>query len=332
MRQLIKMQFGSHVYGTNVPESDMDFKGIFIPDPKDIIMQRACKASINENTKADETKRNTKDDIDFENFSLQGYLKLLAEGQTVALDMLFTPDHFIVKSSDDTGLWDWIKANSNLLISSNSTAFAGYCFKQAAKYGLKGSRLDSLIEIVNVLKQLDPSGHRPLGDFATQLAAFVGKHEHTKIIPMEKKDKTGKVIMNEVYLEVCGRKAGFNATTAQAVAMYQTLYDKYGERAKMAYDNKGVDWKALMHAVRVCHEAIELLTTGKITFPRPEKDLLLQIRKGEVQYSETSELIVQLLAKVTEAEKTSTLRKKPDMKFVDDLVFSVYRDEIYRGT
>lgn len=64
---VLKMEFGSHVYGTNVPTSDHDFKGIGIPDGRDIIMQRAFK-SINMST-GDDKSRNTAEDIDFEIFS-----------------------------------------------------------------------------------------------------------------------------------------------------------------------------------------------------------------------------------------------------------------------
>ncbi len=84
---MVRCQFGSYVYGTNVPSSDTDIKGIFIPELRDIILQRAPKQHI-EKTKADETKRNTKDDVDVELFALHQFMKLIRDGQTVALDLL----------------------------------------------------------------------------------------------------------------------------------------------------------------------------------------------------------------------------------------------------
>ena len=35
MKTLVKMQFGSHVYGPNVPTSDQDFKAVHLPDGLD---------------------------------------------------------------------------------------------------------------------------------------------------------------------------------------------------------------------------------------------------------------------------------------------------------
>ncbi len=85
MNILMRTQFGSHVYGTNLPTSDTDFKGIYIPTKRDLYLSRAQK-TINTGTKENKSARNESTDIDEEIFSLQQYLKLLSEGQTVALD------------------------------------------------------------------------------------------------------------------------------------------------------------------------------------------------------------------------------------------------------
>lgn len=45
-------------------------------------------------------------------------------------------------------------------------------------------------------------------------------------------------------------------------------------------DKFGFDTKYAMHVIRLYGEAIELMETGKITLPRPNKDELIQIRLG----------------------------------------------------
>jgi predicted nucleotidyltransferase len=97
MKKIIEMEFGSRVYGTNLPTSDTDFKAIAIPSGRDIILQRAFK-TIQDSTGNDQT-RNTQDDIDKETFSLHYFMRLLTEGQTVCLDMLFTPYPFYKTAS-----------------------------------------------------------------------------------------------------------------------------------------------------------------------------------------------------------------------------------------
>jgi hypothetical protein len=43
----------------------------------------------------------------------------------------------------------------------------------------------------------------------------------------------------------------------------------------------GYDTKAAMHCLRLFFECIELMREGLITLPRPEKDLLIEVRSGE---------------------------------------------------
>ena len=41
---IVKMQFGSHVYGTDLPTSDLDYKAVYLPtaDEKCASARRAC--------------------------------------------------------------------------------------------------------------------------------------------------------------------------------------------------------------------------------------------------------------------------------------------------
>ena len=72
-------------------------------------------------------------------YSLQRFLKLLAEGQTVALDMLFAPDR--VMTIVPTPLWREIQANSHRFISRRATRFVAILSatgKQIWHQGLTG--------------------------------------------------------------------------------------------------------------------------------------------------------------------------------------------------
>jgi len=43
----------------------------------------------------------------------------------------------------------------------------------------------------------------------------------------------------------------------------------------------GYDVKAGMHTVRLLNEYLELMRDGRITLPRPERELLIKIRTGK---------------------------------------------------
>lgn len=47
MKTVVKIKFGSHLYGTNTPASDLDYKSVHIPDVDDILLQRV-QSSIRE--------------------------------------------------------------------------------------------------------------------------------------------------------------------------------------------------------------------------------------------------------------------------------------------
>ncbi len=94
--------------------------------------------------------------------------------------------------------------------------------------------------------------------------------------------------------------------------------------AGRAESNQGVDWKALSHAVRVARQAIELLRTGEVIFPRPEAAHLRAIKLGELPYAQVAEEIDDLLPAVEREAALSTLPETADIAWIDDFVAEVY--------
>jgi predicted nucleotidyltransferase len=78
----------------------------------------------------------------------------------------------------------------------------------------------------------------------------------------------------------------------------------------------GYDTKYAMHVIRLYGEAKELMEKGCITLPRPNKDELIEIRKGKYSLREIQEIGAQLESEALAAQATSPL---PD---------EVNRDEI----
>lgn len=330
MNKVIEIKFGSHLYGTDTPESDLDFKAIYLPTAKDIVLGKV-KGTIAKSRPKAECERNNKDDIDIEIFSLDRYLELLAEGQTVALDMLFSPDSHCTFNKDNINIWRAIKMHSDKLLTRNVNAFVGYARQQAAKYGIKGSRMDALKRVMAFLEPLPLwdrlSFHEPLIYALVKECEELISLEKTALVEVVQIPGPNKVDLMP-HLHVCGRKVPFMATVKFAKEVYGRILEGYGNRAHKAHLAGGVDWKALSHAVRVNGEALELLRTGFVTFPRPDRELLLQIKKGLMPYEQVAEKIEQGLADLYEAHEISTLRDKPDQEWIDDLVYEVYSEVV----
>jgi len=135
MHLIVEMRFGSHLYGTATEQSDLDTKSVFIPAAKDILLQRVRHAIVAPGAKSADRK-NAPGAVESEAYSLQRYLELLAEGQTVALDMLFAPDSAMLREPDP--LWRELQANTGRLVTRRASFFVRYCRQQANKYGIKG--------------------------------------------------------------------------------------------------------------------------------------------------------------------------------------------------
>jgi len=325
MTTIVRMQFGSHVYGTNVPTSDLDFKAVHIPAAEDILLQRV-RPSINTKTKQDGTQKNGPEDVDFESFALQKFMAMLLEGQTVALSMLFTPEKWIIEQTPE---WKAICDQKDRWLHRSVSAFAGYCRQQANKYGIRGSRVAaSRAAVTWAEKMIEAYTLRgKLKDHWSEVEELAARGlEHVAIVEGTHADDQAVR-----FLEVCNRKVQEHATFKEAHAICKRVFDEYGHRALLAETNQGVDWKACMHAVRVSREAEELLMHHTITYPRPEAELLLAIRKGELPYKDVADMLELGLDRLEECHRLSTLPDRGDHQTAESLVLEAYRRQIKRS-
>ena len=315
-KQLVKIRHGSHLYGTSTPASDTDFKGVHLPSGRKIILQRPENV-IDGQVKLSDTIKNQAGDIDYQSYSLQKFLKMLADGDTVATEILFAPQESIVESDP---LWLDIQAQGKHLLNRQCKGFVGYCVRQAAKYGIKGSRMKAVKLLVDFLKDLPPS--EKLQTVAMELDGLVKREEHMfwENIPSPNASVMWHIVC-------CDRKMPMTTHIGEAYKVYNKVWENYGDRARAAMNNEGIDWKAISHAVRVARQAIELLTTGKITFPRPDAVELLAIKQGKIPYDEVEPMLESLVAEVQSISLTSTLPEKSDMNYVDELVFHYYTQQ-----
>jgi len=245
---------------------------------------------------------------------------MVASGDTVGTEILFAPESAIILK-DDNYLWDLVQQEKHNFLNRQCKGFVGYCQRQAAKYGIKGSRMAAVKDLVALLtdRYIYRDPHAKLGTLHAELAHFCDTHEFSEIVNIPSQQG-----VDVWHLEVVDRKVPYTATIKTAVDLFTKIYDNYGERAKAAMHNEGIDWKAVSHAVRVARQAIELLDTGKITFPRPDAEELLAIKQGKIDYAIVSALLEGLVEEVGRTEVRSKLPAKSNFKFIDDFVHDIY--------
>ena len=321
MRELVRCRFGSHLYGTATETSDEDVRGVFVPDGRALALGNTGRGHRN-NVEYGPTGKIVPGTLDYESWSIAYFLKLLCEGNTPALDMIFAPEWAFIGEAD-AAWYELMREAPSRLVTKNATAFVGYCRAQANKYGIKGSRVATAREALALVSGYSNRQAR-LGDIAAEIDLFVLHHsEHSSVVPIE---QIGGTVIK--HWDVCNRKMSYSASMGNAQDVLARIVAEYGERALAAERDQGIDWKALYHAVRVGREAIELLETGRIIFPRPDAGHLLDVKRGQLVYKQVAEEIEGLLETVTALEKTSPLRAKPDIAWAEEFVIARHLEQI----
>ena len=96
-------------------------------------------------------------------------------------------------------------------------------------------------------------------------------------------------------------------------------WGSYGERARLAKENAGLDWKALHHALRCCKQVEEIVLTGDLQYPLKDAKLLLQVKKGELDFlTVVQPMLEEYVDKVGEMLTSSNLPEKVDTTFWDN--------------
>jgi len=86
----------------------------------------------------------------------------------------------------------------------------------------------------------------------------------------------------------------------------------------------GYDVKAAMHTLRLLYECEELVSEGRITLPRPERDFLIRVRTGKYSIEKVIAMAHKLFAECEEAARNSQLPEKVDRTAVSKLVTECY--------
>jgi len=315
MNIIFETKFGSHIYGTSTPASDIDYKGIYQAEYRDIILGQA-KESIVTTTKKDKREgiRNTAGDIDREYKELRRFLYDAISGQTYALDMLYTPEEFWTQSSD---VWLTIQAERHRFLSKSMNAFLGYIRQQTGKYAMKGTRMAAVLSTVGFLRTVDR---------ATLLSEIWDKIPKNDFVYLKAYEANrNKEIVSEVMLTVLEKKFQKNVKVEFVLDNLEKFYEEFGSRSELAMENQGVDWKAVSHAYRACYQLLDIANEGKIIFPLKQAEYVLKVKSGAVSWKEVvQDELPELMNKAMEAIDKSNLPEKVDPIFWEEFIIKNY--------
>lgn len=293
---LFTIEYGSRLYGTATPTSDTDKKAIYLPELDALLLGKKSEIykarfdaegntlGVNDNMPAN--------GVETEFIPLQTFVRDYLNGQTYALETAHAYRLF--------GESGYMKDLANELIAgfttSNVKAMTGFAAKQTFDYVKRGERLNAAKKLLEILSEVP--GNYTLDEVMGRVAEKTGLN----IVPVEKPaGMRGLELNGRVYLET--------TKISHLVPVIQKLIDSYGERSITA-SLSSTEWKSMSHAIRVYQQAIELLQTGRITFPRPNAVQLLEIKEGKIPGEEVKQLLSRLEAAVESALITTHLPEK----------------------
>lgn len=89
-------------------------------------------------------------------------------------------------------------------------------------------------------------------------------------------------------------------------------------------EEHGYDTKYAMHMIRLVQEGCELMETGHITLPRPNREFLIDIRRGRFNLPELEEQYAGAVEALRWAEHESPLPDRVDLDEVSKFVSQMY--------
>lgn len=222
--EIFKTLFGSRLYGLNTDSSDWDYKSVYMPSVNSLIS--GCADLTN-------SYHSIVLDNDTENMSIHKFLALAKQGQTMAIDMLFS--NVAAKNI----VWtEYIEPIRDKFITKNMNAFIGYAKSQAIKYSNRGKNLNNLRIAYDILNN-NMLDHDKFND-----AIINNKFNDVKYEIVKDKNNIEMISINGLQFH----------TDVNVKFVKDTLkkhINKYGNRSNEAGNNEGFDYKAISHAFRV---------------------------------------------------------------------------------
>lgn len=299
---------GSHAYGTNNENSDVDIRGIATNSKRNILTGNDFEQVVDEET-------------DTTIYSFDKIIKLLCACNPNTIEILgLKPEHYLLISPLGRAILD----NKSLFLSQVAIhSFGGYANSQLRRLENKSARLvgqeqrehyilDTIENASIVLKE--KYFHYP----EDAIKLYVGKT-----------DREG--YDSEIFMDVNLQRYPLRDYEGLWAEMHGIVksYNKIGKRNEktIAHDKLG---KHMMHLVRLYYMCFDILERAEInTFREKEHDLLMKIRNGEFLDNERQpipefyELVNTLQQRLEYAKSNTILPEKVDMNKVNDFIVSI---------
>lgn len=307
---------GSHFFDLNSPNSDSDFRGIYMPSPKEFYegesRRRFWERKTSEGNKVG--VKNTKDDVDFYLYSFTFFMDLLKKGDFNTMELLHTPKDKII--IDSNIIYNLTQLRKSLLVNDIS-AFLGFIKKEYRRHGININHYKIQEDFANYLKKF-PDQTR-LREIWKDIEIY-SKNNNQILFTTSLTGNNNRV----PTLKVAQRFYQNTVTTKHVVTQIETRLNRYGHRQK-SMAKSGVEFKGLYHALRLIYEANDLFDFGefKIPFDKSRYSILKSIKEGSMNQDDIFKLIDGSIDDLYSREKDVISNRKNVETTIDKIKFNI---------
>jgi len=352
---------GSRAFGTHLPTSDTDIRGVFIQPPDSIFRDGYIDQVADE-----------KADIVY--YELRKYLHLAQSNNPSVIELMFAPQECILKSTLE---WRFIfEKRQEFLTKVCKHSFSGYAIgqiKKARGYNKKINWEENemvrkivldfcyvLEEGKNVPFKEWNKAYNENNTFGKEYPRYSNNFGLAKV-----NHARDTYAMYDLYAEQFNLKvfsAGITSThdasdvrltsipkgteltgyltfNKDAFSLHCKKYSEYQEwlkkrnvdRFKMNKEHgKNYDSKNMMHTYRLLNVSLEIARDGVLNVRRPKEEIetLMKIRRGEFEYDELMSKAELLIKQIDDIYDKSNLPNKVDQDFVNDLILKIRKYNI----
>lgn len=297
---------GSHAYGTNNENSDLDIRGAALNSTRDILLKRDFEQVTNNLT-------------DTTVYSFDKLITLLVNCNPNTIELLgLQPEHYLYISKTGQQMLD----NKEMFLSQRAVhSFGGYANQQLRRLENGSARAQNQhLREQHMLKVINGVTDNFKGKFSEY-------PENAVSIYIDKSERLGE----EIYVDFDFKHyplRDFNMILAETSAI-EREYNKLGTRNTKALEHGKLE-KHAMHLVRLYYMAFDILERKQIiTYREKEHDLLMSIRNGKFNNAqnlfsgEFYEMVDELEKRLEYAKRNTDLPKEPDYRHIEDFVVSV---------
>lgn len=326
---LFKSLFGSRLYGTDTPESDTDYKEVY--RPAIVVLLRGNKLKNSSTSTGNDFSTNGSDDEDYERIPVQVFMRDYLSGQAYAYELA----HYALHENVEVDA-SFRKICAELVTrytTSNVKAMTGYAMSQAQKYGVKGTRLNSIMRFQSALLNHHTDDKMKLADSAGLCAELWELAANDENIKFEwyhgPRTRTPDKLLDPSFT-VLGKCNGLEITFGEAIERCEKQAAKYGSRSHKARAASGSDWKAISHALRVIDQAIDILNGKILEFPRPLAPFYRDVKEGKYKWEYVSSVISERLETLAEAQESTELQSlTPELVETFYVWYDQHLEELY---